>query len=67
MTHIQTLTQLILLVGASTTLAFASEQITLDGMESGYFVQNLTPHAGVVLTNDLAIISLAYQTVVHSN
>lgn len=54
MTHIKTLTRLILLVGASTTLAFASDPITLDGMESGFFVQNLTPQAGVVLTNDFA-------------
>jgi hypothetical protein len=54
MTHIHTLTRLTLLLAASTTLSFASDNITLDGMESGYFVQNLTPQAGVVITNDFA-------------
>jgi hypothetical protein len=49
-----TVARAILMIAANASLILAGDQITLHGMDSGYFVMNSTPQAAIVLTNDFA-------------
>ena len=49
----QTLAQLILMTAVNTGLVFAGDQITLSGVETGYFITNPSTQSTIV-TNDFA-------------
>ena len=50
----QTMARLILTIGLTAGLVLAEDQITLRGMDTGYFVSNPGAQASSILTNDFA-------------
>lgn len=54
MLNTQILTRLMLITAVNAGIMFAGDQITLHGMESGYFITNSTADPSAIVTNDFA-------------
>jgi len=54
MVNTQRLARLILMTAVTAGLALAGDQITLHGMDTGYFISNPSAQVSTVVTNDFA-------------